>query len=93
MKETLSNLYYRMSDCTSAFVAIIICIFCVIMGFALGLGITLATAWILMSVYNAIGANFNWPTFSIWVWAGIVYILGWIMRGFKHSFNIKVDRD
>lgn len=93
MKEAFSNLYYHLTDYTNAFVALIICIFCVIIGFAIGFGITLATAWILMSVYNAIGTNFNWPTFSIWVWAGIVYILGWIMRCCIHSFNIKVDRD
>lgn len=42
-------------------------------------------AFIMMKVYGAIAPAFNLPTFSYWVYFGIIYLLSVIGRIFKQG--------
>lgn len=78
--------YCKLTDEYSPAISILLITFMVIIGIAIGFTITLGVAWLLMTVYNAIAAGFNWPTFSIWVWVGLIYAIAFIKKiGFKKS--------
>ena len=91
MFERLYNLYDRLTYSMPNILAGICVFFCVVLGLGLGFGTVMLIAWILMLVYNAIAAAFNWPVFSIWVWFGIVCIINWLRGGFSSKVSKKED--
>ena len=42
-------------------------------------------AFIVMKVYGAIAPAFNLPTFSYWIYFGIIYLLSIVGRMFKQG--------
>lgn len=63
-------------------IAILFCIFCVLIGLAIGLAIDYLVAIVLMFLYNTLARNFDWPTFSIWFWFVGVLILAQVKKIF-----------
>ena len=61
-------------------IAIILCIFCVIIGLGVGLGIDYLIALGIMYIYNTFASIFNWPIFSIWFWFVGILILTQVLK-------------
>ena len=70
-------------------IAILFCIFCFLIGFAIGLAIDYLIALGLMFLYNTIAKNFDWPTFSIWFWFVGVLILVPIRKAIFQSKDVE----
>jgi len=73
------------NDNIHPFLAILFCIFCALIGLAIGLGINYLIALGLMYIYNTLAQNFNWPVFSIWFWFIGVLVFTRVLKAIRPS--------
>lgn len=90
MWEKFTNLFYELNDRMPSICALIIVLFVLLAGVALGLGIVLFMAWVTMLVYNILAQSMGWPVFSVWFWFGVWVIIGWIK---KRAVKVSVRKE
>lgn len=87
MWEKIANLYNGLYDCMPGFFAALLTIIVVLFSVAIGLGLALGVyaffGWLLMLVWGAIAAAFGLPTFSFWVYVGIVVLIAFLSGRIK----------
>lgn len=81
MREKFANAYDTLTNHMCAPLAVVCIVLLFTFGFALGFGLALLFAWVMMMIYNAIAGYFAWPTFSIWFWLGVEFVVQWLRTG------------
>lgn len=92
MWEKICETYDALTYYMPSFLAVLCVVLLCIIGVGIGFGLAFLIPWIVMMIYNQIALLFNWPTFSIWFWFGVVVIVGWLRTGkFPISLNFKKE--
>ena len=85
------RMYDGITDNFEGIVAFMLVILLTVVALGIAFGALILTAWVIMMVYNTLANTFNWPLFSIWFWAGAVFVLNWLRKGLVTIFVKKGD--
>lgn len=83
--DVWDNLTYHMPGIMAGLLIVLMILF----GFGLGFLFLWFMAWVLMSVYNMLAIQFDWPIFSQWFWVGVWLVIGWTKK--SHRIVCKKD--